>query len=56
MAATFAAGVLRTQLAKLEGQRVPLLAVGLGTVKLRDVVADVTDGLRVTATFAGPVA
>jgi hypothetical protein len=53
MAATFAAGILRTQLAKLEGQRLPLLAVGIGNVKLRDVAVDVSDGLRVAATFGG---
>ena len=53
MAAGFAAGIIRPQLAELEGQRLPLAAFGLGDVRLHDVAVDVTDGLRLTATFGG---
>ena len=53
MAASFAAGIVRAQLQKLEGQRLPLTSFNLGDVRLRDVSVDVTDGLRLTATFGG---
>ena len=49
MAAGFAAGVIRPQLAKVDGRPIPL-----GTalpVPLRDVAVDVADGVRLTATF-----
>jgi hypothetical protein len=54
MAAGFAAGILRSQLAKLEGQGLRLMAFNLGDVRLRDVSVDVTDGLALRAAFGAP--
>ncbi len=51
MAAGFAAGMLRSQLKKLEGQRLPLLRFSLGAVRLRDVAVDTANGLSIRATF-----
>jgi hypothetical protein len=53
MAAGFAAGILRSQLMKLEGQRVPLMQFNLGAVQLRDVAVDTNDGLSISASFGG---
>ncbi len=53
MAAAFAAGVLRPQLQRLDGQPFPLLAYGPGQVRLHEVALGVGDGLRLTATFGG---
>ena len=51
MAAGFAAGVLRSQLKKLEGQRLPLTRFNLGAARLRDVAVDTVAGLSIRTTF-----
>ena len=56
MAAKAASAVIRPLLGKANGHNVPLASRGPGTVRLRDVSVDVTDGLRVTATFGGGAA
>lgn len=53
MVGTMAVGFIRPQLKAVEGRPFPLLAVSLGTIRLRDVAVDVTDGLTVTAAFGG---
>jgi hypothetical protein len=49
-------GVLTPQLQKLEGREVPLMALSLGEVRLRDVQIDTRNGLEIAARFGGGAA